>query len=162
MVLPTRLEALLRAPTRTVLPEMESAVRDVIAGGRIMPIGRTVMLMAKHSEVVVDCPAGEFLVLDVVPRDDKCSKTWAALVALADKDGRVTVRGMKGPAVTAMIKASAVDCAGAAGQFGDAAGTNVVMEAREYAVTQLSSLDVDQAPPVKQLVGEARVLHPGR
>ena len=50
MVLPTRLEALLRAPTRTVLPEMESAVRDVIAGGRIMPIDRTVMLTAKHSD----------------------------------------------------------------------------------------------------------------
>ena len=90
MVLPVRLETLRAFAAKEAVPEITVAVRDIVTTARIMPIGENV-LNATHKELVVDCPGGEMLVMAALPSgttDGKCAKTWCALVAIADKDGR--------------------------------------------------------------------------
>ena len=162
MVLPVRLETLRAFAAKEAVPEMTVAVRDIVTTARIMPVGENV-LSATHKEQLVDCPGGEMLVMAALPSgtvDGKCSKTWCAVVALADKDGRVIVRGFKGSALTVLLTASSIDMSVEAG-YPDCSGLldpALLARARQRAIDALPSQDVDQAPPPRPLAGEVRVL----
>ena len=162
MVLPERLGALRGFAGKDSVPEMNEQVRDVATAARVMPIGVNVMT-ANCKEILADCPGGEFMILAALPaglENGKCTKTWCALLAVADKDGRVIVRGVKGAPLTTLIKSAEIDMSVEAGLPENALLQEAQLRAlaRQRAVDTLPSSDVDQAPPSRQLAGEARVL----
>ena len=122
----------------------------------MVPIGLTVT--SKKIKSLVDMPGGELLVLEWLPAGEKCAKTWSFLCAVADKDGRVTVRGILGSQLAVACKAAKVDLTVAAGDRPVGATVNLVQVARDAAAAQITET-VDQAPPARALAGEAALLH---